>query len=892
MISCNDIFKKVIKRGLKERVLRSVLTKGIAGIGKTVSVQKFVLDWAEGKANQDVEFMFVLPFRELNLVKDDRYSLHGLLSLFHPELKRVDSGIYESCKVVFVFDGLDESRMTLFPVAERIADPAEASPVPALIANLITGQLLPSSRIWITSRPAAANQIPSYCISRLTEVQGFTDPQKEEYFRRRISDPDQASKIILHVKAEKSLHAMCYIPVFCWMCSSVLQEIAKQDHQPEFPKTLTELYVHFLLTQTATRSQKSGGEIEADPERLLDLYKEPILKLAELAFTQLMKGNVMFYQEDLSDCGVSSGFCTEIFREESVLHKMKVYCFVHLSLQEFLAALYVFHCFFSKNLEAVKFLQNLKERPEELSLEALLKAAIVEASGSWIHPNGHLDLFLRFLLGIALETNQRLLQGLLPHLEQSAESIRRTAQFIKRKIQTEHLPAEKAINLFMCLLEMKVQAFDGEIEEFLQTGELSAAQCSVIAHLLQMSDKVLVELDPKKYGVSVHGYVRLVPAVRNCRKALFAHCNLSQDCWETLSWALSSESPLRELDLCNNDLQDSGLELLSAGLKSPHCKLETLRVALCDLTETSGGTLASVLQFSGSALRELDLSNNDLDNAGVKQLSAGIRSSHCKLEVLRLSGCMITEDGCSSLALALKSNPSHLRELDLSYNHPGEFAEKLLTARLEDPFCRLERLSLEHGGDCRIKPGLNKYPCELTLDLNTAHMELARSQRSRRTACVGPEPSDPDHPDRFSMWQQVLCLEPLTTRCYWEAPRDWGWGAIAATYKGISRKGGGCDSKFGGNENSWCLRCYENCYSVTHNNQGHVIPSSGFERIGVYLDWAVGTLSFYSIDHDSRAEAQTHLHTFRGTFSQPLYAGFGVEDTSDTAASPLDGALC
>ncbi|KAL0161635.1 hypothetical protein M9458_045360, partial [Cirrhinus mrigala] len=360
-IYCNDIFKEGNEKGK----IKTVLTKGIAGIGKTVSVQKFILDWAEGKVNQDVDFMFVLPFRELNLIKDHQYSLHRLLLDFNPELQDLDSKIYEECKVVFIFDGLDERRITLiFKDAEKVCDVNESSSVGLLMSNLIRGDLLPSALIWITSRPAAANQIPSKYINRVTEIQGFNEPQKEEYFRRRISDEHQASRIISHIRRSRSLNIMCHIPVFCWISATVLQNLLKQDDSAEIPQTLTEMYIHFLLTQINMRNQKYG---ERNPEKLLKSNKDVIVKLAELAFNQLMKGNVMFYEEDLiesgidvTDASVYFGICTEIFKEESVIHQKKVYCFIHLSFQEFLAAFFVFYCHVIKSENALElFLTNI-----------------------------------------------------------------------------------------------------------------------------------------------------------------------------------------------------------------------------------------------------------------------------------------------------------------------------------------------------------------------------------------------------------------------------------------------------------------------------------------------------------------------------------------------------
>ncbi|KAL1281464.1 hypothetical protein QQF64_000267, partial [Cirrhinus molitorella] len=693
-IYCNDIFKASPEPGYKTKKkkkkdqIKTVLTKGIAGIGKTVSVQKFILDWAEGKANQDVDFMFVLPFRELNLIRDHQYSLHRLLLDFHPELHDLDSKIYEECKVVFIFDGLDESRITLmFSDDQKVCDVTETSSVSVLMSNLMKGELLPSALIWITSRPAAANQIPSKFINRLTKIQGFDEPQKEEYFRKRISDQYQASRITSHIRRARSLHIMCHIPVFCWISSTVLQKLLKEDLSAEIPQTLTEMYIHFLLIQINMRNQKYE---ERDPEKLLQFNKEVIVKLAKVAFKQLMKGNVMFYEEDLiesgidvADASVYSGICTEIFKEECVIHQRKVYSFIHLSIQEFLAAFYVFYCYVMEHSDTLQFCDMM----HNIHRDAVDKALNSEKR--------HLDLFLRFLLGVSLESNQRLLQDLLTHTENSSESIRRTTQYIKEKIKDGHgLSTERSINLFLCLLEVKDQTLSREIQEFVKSDKhsekkLSPAHCSTIAYM-QMSEEALDELDLKKYNTSDEGRRRLIPAVNNCRKALFAGCNLTaQSCETVLSALQSSNSVLRELDLSNNDLQDSGVKIISDGLKSPNCQLEILSFAGCNLTVQDCEIVSSALQSSNSVLKELDLSNNDLQDSGVTIISDGLKSQNCQLEILRLSGCMVTEEGCGYLSSALSSNPSHLRELDLSYNHPGQSGVQLLKHKLEDPHLQI-----------------------------------------------------------------------------------------------------------------------------------------------------------------------------------------------------------
>ncbi|XP_048860092.1 NACHT, LRR and PYD domains-containing protein 12-like isoform X13 [Brienomyrus brachyistius] len=680
-VKCNDIFKPLCGR---ETPIRTVLTKGVAGIGKTVSVQKFILDWAEGKANQDVHFIFALPFRDLNLIKGE-YSLIELLHHFVPELKSFQSTDLFSSKVLFIFDGLDECRLPLdFQNNESWFDVTEKTSLDVLLTNLIKGNLLPSALLWITSRPAAANQIPAKCVHQVTEIRGFSDAQKEEYFKKRFDDQSLASRIITHVKSSRSLFIMCHIPVFCWISATVLKRLFSEIDRGEIPRTLAEMYTHFLIFQTSVKNDKYMKNHET---KLKEYSKEFLLTLGELAFDNLEKGNLIFYEQDLTENGIDvseasvySGVCTEVFKEEYGLYQEKVYCFVHLSIQEYLAALYV-------------FLSNLSAD--------LLKTAVDQALES---KNGHLDLYLRFLLGLSTDSSKTLLQRLLGPTRITSHIIKDTAQYIKGKIK-ENLSPERTINLFHCLTELGDNSLVEEVQRYLNSGNISAddlspAQYSALAFVMLMSDEELDVFDLKKYIRSDEEHCRLLPVVKNSRTALLNSCDLIDKHCEVLSSALrSNSSPLRELDLSDNNLKDSGVKLLSTALGDLHCKLELLRLSGCRVTEEGCSSLASALKLNPSHLRVLDLSYNHPGDSGVKLLSAVLEDLSCKLEKLQLSGCRVTEEGCSSLASALKLNPSHLRDLDLSYNHPGDSGVKLLSAVLEDLSCKLEKLQV---GRCEL----------------------------------------------------------------------------------------------------------------------------------------------------------------------------------------------
>ncbi|XP_010739478.3 NACHT, LRR and PYD domains-containing protein 12 isoform X1 [Larimichthys crocea] len=951
----NDIFKHPSGKNMP---VRTVLTIGIAGIGKTFLVNKYILDWAEGRANQDVHLIFPFTFRQLNLLKGRRFRLAELIHKCIRETKDIQeedlNDIFTKLqasgntnydkskfKLLFVLDGLDESRLQLDFTTDKnpTFDGTQAVGVDVLLTSLIKGELLPSAHLWITTRPAAADKIPFDFVDIVTEVRGFTDLQKEEYFRKRFTNEEVRDRIISHVKTSQSLHIMCHIPVFCWIAASVLEGMLKTSNKEELPKTLTELYTEFLVFQIRQTKDKYGIETSI----------RYILSLAKLAFEQLEKRNLIFYEKDLKESGIEfneasvySGVFTQIFKKERHWKKYKdadkMFSFVHLSIQEFLAAVYVVQSLINKN-KNVMAKQQFKFRSvhtlfSKLSIVEVQRMAVDKALQS---PDGHLDLFLRFLLGLSLETNQDSLQDLLKQTISTSEANLQTAQYIKEKIR-ENLSPERCINLFHCLNELNDHSLVEEIQQCLSSGSLSTeklspAQWSALVFILLSSGKDLEVFDLRKYSASEEGLLRLIPVVKNSNVFFLSGCNLSERSCEALASILSSQSSsLRELDLSNNGLQDSGVRLLNSGLESLHCqleilrlsgcnlswrscedlasalssqscrlreldlsnndvqdsgvmtlstglmspclKLETFRLNVCNLSERSCEALASLLLSQSSSLRELDLSHNDLQDSGVTQLSAGLESPHCRLETLRLSGCMITEEGCASLTSALSSNPSHLRELDLSYNHPGDSGVNLLLARKEDPQWRLDTLRVDHIGIQWLKPGLRKYACELTLDRNTANRYLSLSEDNRTVTLVKEKQSYPYHPERFQEWKQLLCMNGLTGRCYWEVEMK-GWVSLGVTYRGIRRRRREADCCLGLSDNSWSVCCSHGRYSVFNNNKMRDIcktpPVS--QRVAVYLDWPASTLSFYRVCSD----ALIHLHTFSTTFTEPLYPAFGFE---------------
>ncbi|TWW58472.1 hypothetical protein D4764_06G0000020 [Takifugu flavidus] len=503
--------------------------------------------------------------------------------------------------------------------------------------------------------------------------------------------------------------------------------------------------------------------------------------LAKLPFEQLQKGNVIFYESDLRVCGITvrsavaySGVFTQMFRRERGLFKEEVFCFVHLSVQEFLAALHA-HLKFTNSgtnilSEIITLLRYLRSKLFNIKIKQAdyYQCAVEEALQN---EKGHLDLFLRFLLGLSLPTNQALLRGLI-YGEGSSEPNQEIIGYIKEKIG-ENLSSERIINLFHCLNELNDSSLVQEVQQNLRSGRLtteslSSAQWSALGFILLSSGQDLEMFDLKKYSASEWVLLRLLPVVRACRKALclqvFCRClQVSAGVYRCSAGVLQVFCRCSAGFLCSTGVLQvsagvlqvsagvlqvfyrcsAGVLQVSAGVLQVFCRCLQVfcrclqvsagvlqvfcRLSHCNLRERSCEALSPVLSASSSSLLELDLRDNKLRDSGLNELSVGLKSPNCRLEILRLSECNLTERSCEALSPVLSASSSSLLELDLSDNDLRDSGLNKLSVGLKSPNCRLEILRLSGclitaEGCSSLASALRSNPTHLKeLDLSFNH---------------------------------------------------------------------------------------------------------------------------------------------------------------------------
>ncbi|XP_077081630.1 protein NLRC3-like isoform X2 [Siphateles boraxobius] len=872
-------YNKILKPPNENRPIKIVLTKGIAGIGKTVTVQKFVHDWASGEANDDLELVFLLPFRELNLHEGEKQSLFDLLCVFYPEFKdarQISDWICDR-KVLFILDGLDEYKKDLDFQTNILSNVKKKNTLNVLLVNLLRGKLLPSAHLWITSRPVAAGQLPSEIFRQgyITQIRGFTCEQKEEYFMRQFEDPDLTQKVICHLKSHKSLWILCHIPLFCWISSVVLKNVKSQNKNSDMPSNQTEMYIHYLHNQTRLSHNKYQGK-ELPSQDALIQHKAMIKKLAELAYWKLKEQNAIFSKEDLRKYCITPeealrypGIITCVSEDKIGYRRTKLYSFVHLSVQEFFAAMFVFHEFLSGNQDSLGLIKAKKGQKSYLSdfLKGVIDVAVQTK-------NEHLDLFNCFLFGISCDSSRKILEGFLPPLQgSSSEDHKKVTKYIK-SLRRKDLTPERCFSLVRCLVELKDISFlqMKNLERSRTKKPLTLFQCTFLAFRFVMSDTDHKEFVLRKYNITLEGFQRFSPAIKCFRKAQLEGSGFTEKhCKILVSFLISPNSHLTHLDLSHNSLGLCAVKQLSKVLCDPKCQIQMLNLSHDNLHSQDMELIKDVLSGSNVNLKILDLSDNHVGDLGVEILSAGLRSAKCHLEVLKLSGCQIKQ-GVSKLLSSLKAK-SFLTELDLQYNDLGNIKQKINQLK-----AKLPSLRISFGGVCQDQPGLYKYAVALNFDPQTANEYIYLSENNTVAVRKREKQQLPANDGRFDKINQVLCCQPLSGRCFFTVDVIGTGVHMGVACKEIKRKGASDGVRLGRNVMSWSLCCSKKV-CVDHNKKTESLTkplqTESNRKLGVFVDQKAGSVFFYRLSPEPEL-----LYMFDADFpkDQELYAAFSIQE--------------
>ncbi|KFZ68866.1 Protein NLRC3, partial [Podiceps cristatus] len=610
---------------------RISVTIGVAGIGKSTLVKLFVYTWAKGEINRDIIFVLPLTFRELNTY--EKLSAERLICSAFPHITEPNCISAGAARTLLILDGLDEFKTPLdFSNAVVCTDPKKEIQVDNLITNIIRGNLLQEASVWVTSRPTAARQIPGGLVDRMTEIRGFGAAEMKDFLDQMFLDNrDLSGQVLHHIRANRSLHVMCTVPGFCWISGSSIGYYLKNstDQSQETtvaPRTLSEIYsYYFKMALSSDWPEKPRETLRI--EQAVNNSKKIVGSLGRLAFYGLLKKKYVFYEQDMKAYGIDlsllqSSLCSRLLLKEE-MQSFTAYYFSHLTIQEFLAAIYyytaakraIFDLFTESGMSWPKlgFLNHFKSAVQR-SLQA---------------EDRQLDIFVRFLSGLLSPQVNKLLSGWLLVKDEHNSFRSQAISFLQGCLNTDYVISSRTVNTMHCLYEIQHMEIAKTVEEAMKNESLARiltpVNCSALAYLLQVSDVCMEETN-------------------------LSNCLTYNVCKSLLSQLLFCHS----LRLDNNQFKDNVMELLGSVLSGKDCQIQKLSLAENQISNKGAKALARSLMVNRS-LMVLDLRSNSIGPTGAKALADALKKNQVLLS-LNLQHNAIREDGATFLAEALLTN--------------------------------------------------------------------------------------------------------------------------------------------------------------------------------------------------------------------------------------------
>ncbi|XP_072721121.1 NACHT, LRR and PYD domains-containing protein 3-like isoform X2 [Ciconia boyciana] len=652
-----------------------VVLVGAAGMGKTMTVRKVMVEWVEGTLYTQFDYIFCIDCKDIAFTKEA--SVADLVSKCCPH-RRTPAGkiLDDQKKILFIFDGFEALGFSLVqPEDELSSDPREVKPLETTMISLLKKTVLPESSLLITTRPMALQSL-GRCLEGeyYAEILGFSAAMREEYFHRYFENDNKADMAFRFARGNKILYSLCTIPVMSWTISTILeQELYKKKNLVECSKTTTQISVFYLSRLTKCRGRDKPQELQ----RFLR-------KLCSLAADGVWKHKVLFEEKEIKDCGLDQPELLPIFLNEKISKKGvdhgNIYSFTHLHLQEFFAAMFYV----------------LEDDEEMVGDSGALAKDVNMLLESYSKSRKDLNLTVRFLFGLVSQKSIEYADEII-----GCRISPQAREDMLRWLQGRHSGISHPSQA------LKVSELD-TFHFVFETNEKSFAQSALGRFTaIDLQDIKLTLYDQMALSFCIRQWAGLgCITLRGCSfdqqdpgEELAASvprlwwCGLSERCCAELAALLAQHPSLARLELGDGTLGDGGVRLLCEGLQQPGCRLRVLRLRYSRLTSACCEDLAAVLGTS-PCLEELDLSFSEgLRDAGVQLLCEGLRHPACQLQTLRLGSCRLTGACCQALAARLVESP-RLACLDLSDNELGADGVLQLCQQLRHPACPLRALGL------------------------------------------------------------------------------------------------------------------------------------------------------------------------------------------------------
>ncbi|KAM9278480.1 NACHT, LRR and PYD domains-containing protein 6 [Morus bassanus] len=685
-----------------------VVLLGAAGMGKTMTARKIMLDWASNSMFAEFDYVFYIHCRQGNLLTSQA-SMADLITQSCPSSSLPLAKVLEQPeRLLFIIDGFDELCFSFDrPQSELCSQPWEQRPVEIILSSLFRRRLLPESSLLITTRPAALQKLGK-CLEceRYAEILGFSEAERKEYFYKFFKNAEEAAAAFQFVRGNEMLFTMCLVPIVCWIvCTVMKQQLGRTGGLAQSPKTTTGIYILYL----SALLQSLSGRLKQGMPRVLR-------RLCCLAADGIWKQKVLFQKKEVQAYALDQQEALPLLLNDHLFQRdiscVSTYGFIHLSFQEFFAALFYL----------------LEDEGEAQELPAGPTRDVKKLLENYGNSKNYFMLTVRFLFGLLNEERRRELEEemgckITPRITQELLAWLQNSQKMALASQTEEKAVIRKLEVCHCLYELQDERFvvtaldpfmgvhlrrlnlnrfdqlvlSFSIKNFPKLESLDLQHCSFLWDDAkesvgpQLAKQVCRDNQQEGKQSPIHLLCQALEKSGCKLKTLrFDQCQLTGACGGALASVLSTKPTLTELDLAGNeDLRDGGVKLLCEGLRRGACHLRELRLGRCNLTAAGCKDLATALGTM-SRLEELDLSDNPLEDSGVQELC---RALGCDMQKLLLWRCTLTEVSCGALAAVLPASPS-LMELHLSDNELGDRGVRRLSEGLRDPACRLQTLRL------------------------------------------------------------------------------------------------------------------------------------------------------------------------------------------------------